>query len=216
MRQLRCRVRDSRRSPSGQRRAAAGIPLAVLGGPLLETDCAFFDLVEHAGGRVVLDATEGGERTLPRPFDPARLAADPLEELADAYFDGIPDAFRRPNSRLYEWLGRELAARQVARNHLPPLRLVRPLARRVAAAETMEPRAGAGNRRRPRRRPASPNRVQGRIEAFWRCSSERPAPADHAWPSGTSATPSCVPPDCASRTTAGRSAGTSTTAICGC
>ena len=64
----------------------------------MDADYAFFDLVERAGGRVVLDATEGGERTLPRPFDPARLAADPFEELADAYFDAIPDAFRRPNS----------------------------------------------------------------------------------------------------------------------
>ena len=33
-----------------------------------------------------------------RPVDPARVASDPLGELADAYFDGIPDAFRRPDS----------------------------------------------------------------------------------------------------------------------
>jgi benzoyl-CoA reductase/2-hydroxyglutaryl-CoA dehydratase subunit BcrC/BadD/HgdB len=91
----------------------SGIPLAILGGPLLETDCEFFALVERAGGRIVLDATEHGVRTFPRPFDAARAAADPLQELADAYFDGIPDAFRRPNTALYEWLGRELAARQV-------------------------------------------------------------------------------------------------------
>ena len=93
------RVREKTgRIAGGQRPAEApgGIPLAILGGPLLETDCEFFDLVERAGGRIVLDATEHGQRTLPRPFDPARVAAEPLEELADAYFDGIPDAFRRP------------------------------------------------------------------------------------------------------------------------
>jgi benzoyl-CoA reductase/2-hydroxyglutaryl-CoA dehydratase subunit BcrC/BadD/HgdB len=90
-----------------------GIPLAVLGGPLLEADDALWDLIEQAGGRVVLDATEGGQRTLPARFDPIRTASDPLGELTAAYFGGIPDVFRRPNSGLYEWLGRELAARRV-------------------------------------------------------------------------------------------------------
>jgi benzoyl-CoA reductase/2-hydroxyglutaryl-CoA dehydratase subunit BcrC/BadD/HgdB len=92
---------------------ANGIGLAVLGGPLMEPDYTFFNIIEQAGGRVALDATEGGERTLPRRFDPLKRSSDPLQELSDAYFDGIPDAFRRPDSRLYEWLGQELAARQV-------------------------------------------------------------------------------------------------------
>lgn len=90
-----------------------GIPLAVLGGPLWESDDTFFDLIERVGGCVVLDGTEGGERTLPRPFDPAAVASDPFAELADAYFDGIPDPFRRPNSGFYEWLARELSSRRV-------------------------------------------------------------------------------------------------------
>jgi benzoyl-CoA reductase/2-hydroxyglutaryl-CoA dehydratase subunit BcrC/BadD/HgdB len=91
----------------------AGIPLAVVGGPLMDADFAIFDLLEEIGGRVVLDASEGGERTLPRPFDSARLAADPIEELADAYFRHIPDVFRRPNQGFYHWLGDALAARRV-------------------------------------------------------------------------------------------------------
>lgn len=132
------------------RGSVGGIPLAILGGPLLETDCGFFQLIERAGGRIALDATEHGWRTLPRPFDPARVAAEPLQELADAYFDGIPDAFRRPDTKLYEWLGRELAAAS-PRHHSAPLRLVRPLARRRTATETMEPDAGTRTRRRPRR-----------------------------------------------------------------
>jgi len=90
-----------------------GVPLAILGGPLLEKDYAIFDLIEAAGGRLVLDATEGGERTLPARFDRGRARADPLGELTRAYFGTIPDVFRRPNDELYRWLGQELASRQV-------------------------------------------------------------------------------------------------------
>jgi len=91
----------------------AGIPLAIVGGPLIEDDYAMLDLVEQAGGRVVLNATEGGERTMPAAFDRQRLTDDPVTELARAYFGSIPAVFRRPNSGLYEWLERELPARKV-------------------------------------------------------------------------------------------------------
>jgi hypothetical protein len=144
---------------------AGGIPLAVLGGPLLEADYALFDLVEETGGRVVLDGTEGGERTLPAPFDPAKVASDPLPELADAYFGGIPDAFRRPNSALYEWLGRELAARQVRGIvfrryvwcdlwHAELQRL-----KQFSPVPVLEIDAGPDDT-------SAQNRLQGRIEAF--------------------------------------------------
>ena len=93
-------------------RQCGAVPLALVGGPLTDEDSSLFDLVERAGGCVVLDATEGGERTLPAPFDPERTRTDPLEELVNAYFT-IPDVFRRPNGRLYEWLGREIAAKGV-------------------------------------------------------------------------------------------------------
>jgi len=89
------------------------VPLAIVGGPLIEKDYAIFDLVEQAGGRLVLNATEGGERTLPAVFDRGRMEEDPLGELVRAYFGAIPDVFRRPNDGLYEWLGEELASRQV-------------------------------------------------------------------------------------------------------
>jgi len=87
---------------------AEGVPLAVVGGPLMQRDRVLFDLIEESGGRVVLDATETGLRGQPRAFDRRRMAEDPLMELADAYF-GIPDASRRPNSDLYAWLKEELA-----------------------------------------------------------------------------------------------------------
>lgn len=90
-----------------------GIPLAVVGGPMLERDCTILDVIERAGGRVVLDATEGGQRTMPREFDRRRLQEDPLAELAAAYFQHIADPFRRPNHGFYEWLAAELAARKV-------------------------------------------------------------------------------------------------------
>jgi benzoyl-CoA reductase/2-hydroxyglutaryl-CoA dehydratase subunit BcrC/BadD/HgdB len=155
---------ENSRGPTA-RGNATGIPLAILGGPLMETDREFFALVERAGGRVVLDATEGAERTLPRPFDPAPVASNPLEELADAYFDGIPDAFRRPNTKLYDWLGRELAARQVRGIilrrylwcdlwHAELQRL-----KQWSPTPVLEVDVGPDDI-------GFPNRVQGRIEAF--------------------------------------------------
>jgi benzoyl-CoA reductase/2-hydroxyglutaryl-CoA dehydratase subunit BcrC/BadD/HgdB len=70
-------------------------------------------LLAELGAQVVLDATETDERGLPAPFDAAQLAADPLAELVRAYFDTIPDAFRRPDSQLYEYLRRQVAERNV-------------------------------------------------------------------------------------------------------
>jgi benzoyl-CoA reductase/2-hydroxyglutaryl-CoA dehydratase subunit BcrC/BadD/HgdB len=89
------------------------VPLALLGGPLTVSDLDLFDLVERHGGCVVLDGAEDGERGLPARFDRRKLADEPLNELADAYFGSIPDVFQRPNSRLYTWIAREVAAREV-------------------------------------------------------------------------------------------------------
>ncbi|MHC4647575.1 MAG: 2-hydroxyacyl-CoA dehydratase [Planctomycetota bacterium] len=99
--------------PDDEKPLAGGIPLAVLGGPLLAEDYELFDMIEESGGRIVLDATETGERGMPGPFDRRRLHDGPLVELADAYFHGIVDVSRRPNDRLYKWLRRELTARNV-------------------------------------------------------------------------------------------------------
>ena len=89
------------------------VALAIVGGPLIDGDYAILDLIEQSGGRLVLDATEGGERTMPGEFDRRTIRQDPLRAMADAYFDTIPAVFRRPNNRLHEWLGRELVARHV-------------------------------------------------------------------------------------------------------
>jgi benzoyl-CoA reductase/2-hydroxyglutaryl-CoA dehydratase subunit BcrC/BadD/HgdB len=92
---------------------AGRIPLALVGGPLPEKDYALLDWVEQAGACIALDGSEGGERTLPAAFDRRRVQEDPLAALAEAYFGGIPDVFQRPNHRLFEWLGQQMAARGV-------------------------------------------------------------------------------------------------------
>lgn len=90
-----------------------GISLALIGGPLLAEDGSFLELVENSGGRIVVNASEDGERTLPGLVDRRHLKDDPLDELVRIYFDTIPDVFRRPNTRLYEWLGEHLSAHSV-------------------------------------------------------------------------------------------------------
>ncbi|MHC4535838.1 MAG: 2-hydroxyacyl-CoA dehydratase [Planctomycetota bacterium] len=86
-----------------------GVPLAIVGGPLMKQDFDIFDIVEAAGGHIVLDATETGQRGMCAPFDRRGLRDKPLLELASAYFCGIQDASRRPNSGLYKWLECRLA-----------------------------------------------------------------------------------------------------------
>jgi benzoyl-CoA reductase/2-hydroxyglutaryl-CoA dehydratase subunit BcrC/BadD/HgdB len=88
-------------------------PIALLGGPLPALYLSLFDAVEKAGGTVVLNGTENGERGLPAPFDRRRVREDPLGELVDAYFGTIPDPFRRPNSIFFDWLARRIEERGV-------------------------------------------------------------------------------------------------------
>jgi len=93
--------------------STAGIPVALVGGPLGTGDLSLIAAIEDAGGRIVLDGTEEGERARRAPFDRRQLRDDPLGTLADAYFGAIPDAFRRPNSMLYAWLKDRIVEREV-------------------------------------------------------------------------------------------------------
>ena len=86
-----------------------GVPLAIFGGPLMRQDFDIFDIVEEAGGHIALDAAETGQRGMCAPFDRRGLREKPLLELAGAYFCGIQDASRRPNTGLYKWLKCRLA-----------------------------------------------------------------------------------------------------------
>ncbi len=98
---------------SSNTRARAGKPIALLGGPLRQSDWWIYDEIERHGGHIALDATEAGERTLPAPFNPATLPAEPLNELVRTYFQTIPDAFRRPDTMLYDYLERMLKERRI-------------------------------------------------------------------------------------------------------
>ena len=95
------------------------IPLALVGGPLPPWQGHVLDAIESAGGRVVLNATEAGERSLGPAFAPeqAPVAAcalsDLLHVLTRSFLDNCVDVFQRPNTRLYGWLKERLAARKV-------------------------------------------------------------------------------------------------------
>jgi benzoyl-CoA reductase/2-hydroxyglutaryl-CoA dehydratase subunit BcrC/BadD/HgdB len=95
------------------RRASRGIPVALVGGPLMSHHFGMFDLIEEAGGYVALDGTRTGERTLPAAFDRRQLADEPFLSLVEAYLGSIPDAFQRPNSPLYRWLERGISERGI-------------------------------------------------------------------------------------------------------
>lgn len=107
------------RTPAGPAEAvvgsvnSSGTPIALIGGPLPAADYTLFDLIDEAGGSVVLDGTETGERTLPGSPRSERVALNPLRELAAIYFDAIPDIWRRPNDAFYQWLDRAVGERGV-------------------------------------------------------------------------------------------------------
>lgn len=88
------------------------IPLALVGSPFLASQGSIHAMIAQFGGQVVLDGTGFGERAFPQ-FDQRLLAKDPLSALVDAYFCRIPDAFRRPNEALYDWMDVNCARRQV-------------------------------------------------------------------------------------------------------
>lgn len=96
-----------------QNQETGKMPLALLGGPVMADHLGLYDLIEQAGGRIALDATETGERSLAAPIDHRLLREDPVKALADAYFGSIPDPFRRPNSLLFQWLEKEIAERRI-------------------------------------------------------------------------------------------------------
>ena len=88
------------------------VPLALVGGPLSVANGGLFGAIEAAGGHIVLNATENGERGLCPQFDP-NAGGNPFDALVAGYFENIVDVFQRPNTRLYSWLKLRLLSRQV-------------------------------------------------------------------------------------------------------
>jgi benzoyl-CoA reductase/2-hydroxyglutaryl-CoA dehydratase subunit BcrC/BadD/HgdB len=87
------------------------VSLALVGGPFLRSHWQLLEVIERAGGRVVLNGTEAGERSLGPVF--VAGSSDPFEALVNGWFEGMADAFQRPNTPLYDWLRPRLAARSV-------------------------------------------------------------------------------------------------------
>ncbi|HOW66543.1 MAG TPA: 2-hydroxyacyl-CoA dehydratase family protein [Candidatus Paceibacterota bacterium] len=90
-----------------------GVPLALIGGPILQSQLDLLDRLESVGGGVVLNATEPGERCLLPPLPPRLPGQRPIVVLANHYFAHSIDVFHRPNSRLYNWLATRLDERHV-------------------------------------------------------------------------------------------------------
>ena len=88
------------------------VPLALIGGPLSVADKDLLNAIQAAGGHIVLDATENGERGQFPSFG-LHADGDPFDALANDCFDNIVDVFQRPNTRLYAWLRPRLLSRQV-------------------------------------------------------------------------------------------------------
>ncbi len=106
---------DSLAPRSGERVRERGIPipLALAGGPFLAPHWKWLDELEAAGGRVALNATELGERSLSPTFAFEAGTDHPLDALVRGYCENIVDVFQRPNTRLYSWLKPRLASRGV-------------------------------------------------------------------------------------------------------
>jgi hypothetical protein len=134
-------VRLPSRNQDGRAAAEGCVPLALVGGPLPQTQMPLLDAIERAGGRVVLNATEVGERSLwptqtvaaersvyaaATSVNPSRhglplsasgssfesVTSTPMELLARDYQANCVDVFQRPNTRLYAWLRERLTARR--------------------------------------------------------------------------------------------------------
>ncbi len=95
-----------------------GVRLAVIGGPVIGEQTGLWDQIENAGGCVVLDGTEWGERSLGAPASaPIFAVADEVSALLDVlsrnFVESCVDAFQRPNHRLYDWLRDGVADRAV-------------------------------------------------------------------------------------------------------
>jgi len=103
---------DGTFSPTPPTAPTNQVSLALVGGPFFASHWKLLDEIEAAGGRVVLNATKTGERSLSPAFE---FADDtkPFAALVHGYCDNIVGVFQRPNTRLYSWLKPRLASRQV-------------------------------------------------------------------------------------------------------
>jgi len=92
--------------PRSDSRSVPGVPIGVIGGPLMQRDRVLFDVIRDCGACIDFDGTETGGRGKCH-LDLWYVRKDYWRELMEAYFR-IPDPARRPNSEFYQWLRQEL------------------------------------------------------------------------------------------------------------
>ncbi len=90
-----------------------GVPLAVVGGPLMREALAILDALENGGARVAVNFTENGADFGPAKFNRRYVHGRPMRELVRAYFDHICHPFKRPNDGFYHRLSELVANRGV-------------------------------------------------------------------------------------------------------
>ncbi len=98
--------------PTGSARRD-GIPVAIVGGHLLREHIELVETIERCGGRVNLDTGEESDRVRPVLPEGSDGERDAVEILTRAYFDMIPDVFRRPDNAFDRWLNLRLKEEKI-------------------------------------------------------------------------------------------------------
>lgn len=93
-------------------KTSTGKKIAMMGGPVIESDKELDKLIVTHGGYIALDATEQGEIALPA-INPSKLAENPFEELVESCFVKTPDIAKRPNTQFYETVGKYIISRRI-------------------------------------------------------------------------------------------------------
>jgi benzoyl-CoA reductase/2-hydroxyglutaryl-CoA dehydratase subunit BcrC/BadD/HgdB len=80
-----------------------GLPIGLIGGPLLPGHLELLDVIEESGGEVAFNGTLSGERGLVPASYGDDWESKPFEALVRSYF-AVPDVARRPNTPFYQWM----------------------------------------------------------------------------------------------------------------
>jgi benzoyl-CoA reductase/2-hydroxyglutaryl-CoA dehydratase subunit BcrC/BadD/HgdB len=101
--------------PNPAQPPGARIPLALLGAHLPAGHWELLDAIEHQGGRIALNATDSGERTLLDSEETASPAGadDPAEILTRRFIASSREVFQRPNTRFYHWVEEQIRLRRI-------------------------------------------------------------------------------------------------------
>jgi benzoyl-CoA reductase/2-hydroxyglutaryl-CoA dehydratase subunit BcrC/BadD/HgdB len=90
------------------RTSPAELKMMIAGSPLTFEDLPFLEYVESLGASIEADATCTGDRAAALKIP---VAGDPIDNLANAYFDRPPCIWMRPNDGFYRWAG-DIAGRR--------------------------------------------------------------------------------------------------------